>query len=31
MSGMEIERKFLVHKQMDWKKLATETTADTLL
>lgn len=24
MSGMEIERKFLVHKQMDWKKLATE-------
>lgn len=23
MGGMEIERKFLVHKQMDWKRLAT--------
>lgn len=22
MSGMEIERKFLVHKKMDWKRLA---------
>ena len=22
MSGLEIERKFLVHKKMDWKKLA---------
>lgn len=23
MSGLEIERKFLVHKSMDWKRLAT--------
>mgnify|MGYP001737307051 FL=1 len=22
MSGLEIERKFLVHKWMDWKRLA---------